>query len=96
MESLVEETERSLNILEQPQAEHLECSTITNPGHPLSTVFKYKITKRIRREGIRPRYKLKSPPPTSWPLDVNRASDFSAMDGPMEKQPLTDQMLGNC
>ena len=37
MNSLVDETERSLNILEQPQAEQYEFSTITNPGYPLST-----------------------------------------------------------
>jgi hypothetical protein len=93
--SLVEETEKSLNILEQPQAEQPEFSTLTNPGYPLATVFQYKRTNRNQRGGIRPRYKLKSPPPTSWPLDVNRASDFPAMDGPLEKHPLTDQMLGN-
>ena len=96
MDSLVEETKRSLNILEQPQVKYPEFSPTSTPGHPLGTVFENKRVKRIRREGVRPRYKLKTPPPTSWLLDVKRASEFSEVDGPMEKQPLTDQMLGNC
>ena len=96
MDSLVEETKRSLNILEQPQVKYPEFSPTSNPGHPLGTVFENKRVKRIRREGVRPRYKLKTPPPTSWLLDVKRASDFSELDGPLEKHPLSDQMLGNC
>ena len=95
-ESLVDETERSLNIMEQPQAEYPEFSPTANPGHPLRTIFEYRRVKRIRREGVRPRYKLKPPPPTSWPMDVKRDSDFSEMDENLKTQPLSDQVLGKC
>ena len=92
----MDKTESNLNILEHPQAEYPEFSTMANPGRPLGTVFENKRVKRIRREGIRPRYKLKTPPPTSWPLDVNTASDFSELDGTLEKHLLSYQILGNC
>ena len=95
MESLEDKTERTLNILQCPQAKYPAFSHVNNPVSPLGNVFEHKRLTMIGREGLRPKYKLRNPPPTSWSLDVDNISDVLGLNESSEEEPLF-QILGKC